>query len=206
MPSLAKLTILLFFISPVLRAQVTEIDRLIQGELKMTFPSIYFQHNSTAYAKMPYTADSCYKYIAHNFNADVTELVIWRDSAETEELTKDRIRILKAGIMKYKLKGKVSIESMREEQKVSRQTIGLTSDSTKINYLLSLNSVMEFSNTNYPLKKKNRGDHVMYPKITCWKCWKNGFHITERHRRKKKERDKRERNKNYSPDVKQILG
>lgn len=190
MYSFVKLIILLF-ISSALPAQVPEIDRLVANELKMTFPSIYFQHNSTEYAKMPYTADSCYKYIANNFKADVTELVIWRDSAETEQLTNDRIKILKAGLKKYLLKGKIEIESMGDEQKVSRQTIGLTTDSSKINYLLSLNSAMDFSNTNFPVKKKNLSDHVMHPKIYCLACWAHFFWIDERHERKKRARDKK---------------
>lgn len=191
MHGLTKFISLLLFLSTQLPAQVSEIDRLIQNELKMTFPSIYFQHNSTVYAKMPYTADSCYKYIAHNFNADVTQLVIWRDSAETEALTNERIKILKAGLMKYMSVKKIKIESMEEEQKVSRQTIGLTSDSSKINYLLSLNSVMDFSNTNFPVKKKNLSDHVMHPKIYCLACWAHGFWAIERHQRKKRDRDKK---------------
>lgn len=186
-----KLTLVLLLISTALSAQVSEIDRLIANEFKMTFPSIYFKHNSTEYAKMPYTADSCYRYIANNFKADVTELVIWRDSAETEQLTNDRIKILKTGLKKYLPKGKIEIESMGEEQKVSRQTIGLTTDTTKINYLLSLNSVLDFSNTNYPVAKKNTRDHVMHPKIYCLACWAHFFWIDERHERKKRARDKK---------------
>jgi hypothetical protein len=193
MPAWSKLIFTFLLLCSRLYAQVSEVDRLIAGELKMTFPSIYFQHNSTAYANMPYTVDSCYRYIAQNFNSDVTQLVIWRDSAETEELTKKRIVILKAGITKYKLKGKVRIESMGEEQKVSRQTVALTNDSVKINYLLSLNSVMDFSNTNFPVKKQNMSDHVMHPKIYCLACWAHGFWIVERHQRKKRARNKEKR-------------
>lgn len=174
------------FLCIALSAQVTEIDRLIASEFKMTFPSIYFKHNSTEYAAMPYTTDSCYRCIAEHFNADVTQLVIWRDSSEAEELTTERIVILKAGISKYKHKGRVRIESMGGEQKVSRHTINLANDSVKINYLLSMNSVMDFSNTNFPVMKKKKGDHVMHPRINCIRCWQNGFHVIERHKRKKR--------------------
>lgn len=184
-----KLVVALLLVSSGLYAQDGEIDRLMKGELKMTFPSIYFKHNSTEYAKMPYTPDSCYKYIAKHFKDDVTEMVIWRDSAETEELTKARIEILKAGLRKHLRKRRIEIESMGEQQKVSRQTMHLTTDTTKLNYLLSLNSVMDFSNTNY-IMKKNKGDHVMHPKITCIHCWAHCFHIVERHKRKKKAREK----------------
>lgn len=190
MRKLSNFIFVFLFLCSALSAQVTEIDRLIANEFKMTFPSIYFKHNSNQYAAMPYTPDSCYKYIADHFNADVTQLLIWRDSSETEELTKERTVILKAGIRKYKRKGRIRIESMGSEQKVSRHTINLTNDSAKINYLLSFNSVMDFSNTNFPVMKKNKGDHVMHPRIMCIKCWQNGFHVIERHRRKKRERAK----------------
>lgn len=193
-----KATLVLLFLFTGLHAQVSEIDRLIANEFKMTFPSIYFRHNSTEYAKMPYTADSCYRYIANHFKADVTELVIWRDSAETETLTDARIKLLKAGLKKYLPKEKIEIESMGEEQKISRQTIGLTNDSAKINYLLSFNSVMDFANTNFPVTKKNTGDHVMHPKINCLACWAHGFWIAERHNRKKAARRRKKRKEESS--------
>ncbi len=189
----SKLILVFLFLCTGLSAQVAEIDRLIANELKMTFPSIYFKHNSTEFATMPYTADSCYRYIAKNFKADVTELTIWRDSAETEKLTNDRIKILKAGIKKYLPKGKIEIESMEDEQKVSRHTISLTNDSSKINYLLSFNSSMDFSNTNFAVVRKNKRDHVMHPKIYCLACWAHFFWIDERHERKKRARDKKKR-------------
>ena len=49
-------------------------------ELKMTYPSIYFVLNSTEYAVMPYTVDSCFKYIAANIKY-LNSIVIWRDSS-----------------------------------------------------------------------------------------------------------------------------
>lgn len=177
-----------------LHAQVSEIDRLMQSELKMTFPSIYFKHNSTEYAKMPYTADSCFRHIALHFKEDNTQLVIWRDSAEADELTNARIKILKAGLKKYMLKRDIKIESMGSEQKVSRQTMKLTTDSTKINYLLSLNSVMDVTKTQWPPNKKKKGDHVDNPRITCVFCWMSCFHVVERHKRNKARRLKEKRN------------
>ena len=45
-----KLIFLLVVSATILRGQNTEIDKLIDGELKMTFPSVYFKNNSTEYA------------------------------------------------------------------------------------------------------------------------------------------------------------
>lgn len=193
MHALTKLTILLLFLPAALPAQESEVDRLIRNELAMTFPSIYFQHNSTAYAKMPYTADSCYKHIALHFKEDNTQLVIWRDSAESEELTKRRIKILSAGLAKYMKRRDIKIRSMKDEQKVSRQTMNLTSDSVKIKYLLSLNSVMDVSKTQFPVVKKNKGDHVDNPRIGCIRCWLSFFHVVERQKRKKAKKRREER-------------
>jgi len=172
MQAFAKLTIFLLLISIGLPAQDSEIDRLIQGELKMTFPSVYFKHNSTDYAVMPYTVDSCFKYIALHFEDYTNSLVIWRDSTETEELTNERIAKLKAGLKKYIRSVKIEIHSMGNEQKVSRQTINMTSDSTKIKYLLSLNSVFDISKTRFPPEKKKKKTR----RRLVWTGWKNGFH------------------------------
>lgn len=190
MSLLHRLTIIFLVLCFRLQAQETEIDRLLHSELKMTFPSIYFKHNSTEYAKMPYTVDSCFRHIAKQFDKDVTALVIWRDSAETEELTTQRIKILKTGLNKYLRKRDIKIRSMGEQQKISRHTIGMTNDSVKIAYLLSLNSVMDVSKTLFPVKKKNKGDHVEHPRIGCINCWMACFHIVERHKRHKKAREK----------------
>lgn len=145
----------------------------MQGELKMTFPSIYFKHNSTDYAAMPYTVDSCFKFIAAHFKDNINNLVIWRDSTETETLTNERIEKLKLGLRKYIPSGKIEIHSMGNQQKVSRKTINMTNDSTKIQYLLSLNSVFDISKTGFPpatpKKKKVRRKLI-------WTGWKHGFH------------------------------
>ena len=81
MKTVLRLIAIFIFLSPGLRGQEAEIDRLIRGELRMTFPSIYFQHNSTEYAAMPYTVDSCFKYVALHFKEYANSLTIWRDSA-----------------------------------------------------------------------------------------------------------------------------
>lgn len=172
MHTFVKLALVFLFISCGLQAQETEIDRLIRSELKMTFPSIYFKHNSTDYAAMPYTVDSCFKYIALHFKEDFNNLVIWRDSTETEQLTNARIEKLKQELRMYIPSGKVEIHSMRNEQKVSRKTISMTSDSAKVAYLLSLNSVLDISKTRFipPTKVKKARRRLV------WAGWRHGFH------------------------------
>lgn len=175
MRTLIKLT-LFFFVSAITRGQEAEIDRRIANELKMTFPGIYFKHNSVDFATMPYSVDSCFKYVALNFDKSVNSLVIWRDSSETEALTNKRIVRLKTGLRKYMRDNTIVIQSMGNNQKVSRQTIGLTSDKTRIEYLLSLNSVFDISKTRIPpsepKKKKSRRRLV-------WTGWKTGFHWSD---------------------------
>ena len=79
-----KLFFIFLVVSTGLKAQNTEINRLVKSELEMSFPSIYFKNNSTEYAKMPYTVDSCLKYIADNLD-DIVSFTIWRDSNETDQ-------------------------------------------------------------------------------------------------------------------------
>lgn len=170
-----KLTIILLCITIGLKGQDTEIDLLIENELKMTFPSIHFKHNSTNYAPMPYKTDSCFKYIALNYNKDINSLVIWRDSSETEELTRQRIQILQTGLKKYIKIGSVAIHSMGQEQKVSRQTISKTSDKSKIDYLLALNSVFDISKTHISPGLKKKKARKRLPHLV-WTGWRTGFH------------------------------
>lgn len=176
MRTLSNLTIILLFISTIFRGQDTEINKLISGELKMTFPSIYFKHNSTDYAEMPYKVDSCFKYIALNYDKSKNSLVIWRDSAEIESLTNRRIKKLNSGLRKYIKTGVIEIHSMGEQQKILRQTINMTSDRNKIDYLLTLNSVFDISKTRISPqkteKKKSRRRLV-------WTGWKTGFHWSD---------------------------
>ena len=134
------------------------------GELKMTFPGIYFKHNSTDYATMPYIVDSCFKYIALHIK-DISDIVIWRDSLETEKLSQQRIKKVRIALSKYKVKG-IYIESMKKEQKISRHTINAIADSTQIKYLLTLNSVFEIAKTrlrNETMVNANKKWHV-----PCW--------------------------------------
>ena len=151
-----KIFICLLISFKSISAQESEIDRLIAGELKMTFPSIYFKHNSTEYAIMPYAVDSCYKNIALNYDKTINSLVIWRDSLETDKLNQQRIKKLKAELKKYLKKGVVEIQFSGNEQKISRQTIAMTNDSAKINYLLSLNSAFDISKTKYAIEQTDR--------------------------------------------------
>ena len=175
MQTVAKLVLTLLFISPTLRGQSTEIQtRIDNGELKMTFPSVYFEHNSTEYSTMPYTVDSCFKYIAFHIK-DINDLVIWRDSLETEKLTNQRIKKLKTALSKYKVTG-IYIESMGKEQKISRRTIETTTDSTQNKYLLTLNSVFEIAKTRLQNKKNSMDTHGLWVFGTCWK---HAFHLNK---------------------------
>ncbi len=178
------LLIFLICFSTSILGQGTKNDSLINGELKITFPSVYFKHKSIDYASMPYTVDSCFKHIAASFNENIVSLIIWRDSLETEQLSSKRIKKLKSELKKYLKKNEIEIYSMDMEQKISRHTINATTDSTKINYLLSLNSVFDISKTRLPFKTKE--SHMLRPSIFCASCWKNGFHLNKRGREARK--------------------
>jgi hypothetical protein len=56
----------------------------------------------------------------------------------------------------------------------------MADDSSKISYLLTLNSVFDISKTRLPFKKKE--SHIIHPKIWCWGCWKSGFHLDKKSR------------------------
>lgn len=129
-----------------LNAQTAEIDRLVDSEFKMTFPSIYFKNNSTEYSAMPYTVDSCFKYIAKN-KKNLNSYPMWRDSTETEQLTKNRIKKLRTDLNKFTPSSKIHFDNMGEVQKVSRHTIDKSLSPEQIQYLLSLNSVLDISGT-----------------------------------------------------------
>lgn len=155
----------------------------------MTFPSIYFKNNSTEYAPMPYSADSCFKYIAANLD-DIVSYTIWRDSLETDALTKKRIKKLKAGLGKFTPANQIEIQSMGKEQKISRITIDKAVNKKQVQYLLSLNSVFDISKTAGARKKWKYRNHIEAPRPWCWSCWKNGFHIKRRMQMKKARRSK----------------
>jgi hypothetical protein len=136
----------------VLNSQSSDVEtRINNGELKMTFPSIYFKNGSTDYAGMPYTTDSCFKYIADHVKF-LNDLNVWRDSSETDQLTYLRIKKLRADLNKY-TSAKLNIRSIGNAQKISRRTIYSGTDSSQIRYLLSLNSVFDVSGSIRKRKK-----------------------------------------------------
>jgi hypothetical protein len=176
MQTLGKLILILFCISARLHGQELEIDRLIVGELKMTFPSIYFKHNSTDYAVMPYSIDSCFEYIATNIK-NLNSYPIWRDTTEKERLTYIRIQKLKSDLNKYVPSKQIHFQSMGTAQKISRLTIEKSTNNKQIQYLLSLNSVLDVSGaiknkTSHGKEKKQRKG---IPHLV-WCGWKYGFH------------------------------
>jgi hypothetical protein len=162
------------------KAQDGHIGRLIDGELRMTFPSIYFKHNSTEYADMPYSVDSCYKYIVKNAK-DISDYAIWRDSSETEALTGQRIKKINSEFRKYKLKGKIIIENMHEAQKISQYTINLSKTQTQTPQLLCLNSAFEIAQTHLTEQDKQL-NHILHPRIWCWSCLISFGHLDKRSR------------------------
>lgn len=182
--------ILIIFTS-CLHAQDKGIQSKINnGELKMNFPSIYFKNNSTDYAAMPYSADSCFKYIIANINY-INDLVVWRDSLEPEKLSKQRIKKIKTALHKYKEVRGIPIESMKNEQKISRHTIEMLTDKIQTGYLLSLNSVFEISATRFE-KQAKYTNHIMRPRIWCWQCWITGFHTVARRKIKRIQKQQKE--------------
>ena len=176
MQTLVKLTIILFCIATSLKGQNSEIDRLIDSELKMTFPSIYFKHNSTDYANMPYTVDSCLKYIATNIK-NLNSYPIWRDSTEKERLTYIRIQKLKSDLNKYAPSKQIHFQSMGTAQKISRRTIEKSVDNQQTQYLLSLNSVLDISGVikNKMVVGKEKKQRKGIPRLV-WCGWQYGFH------------------------------
>ena len=188
---LTKSLFLLFVVVGAMHGQNTEIDRQIAGELKMTFPSIYFKHKSADYASSPFKVDSCFKYIAAHIK-DINDLVIWRDSLETEKLTRQRIKKLKIALSKHKETRNIYIESMGSEQKISRHTIERGTNDEQRQYLLSLNSVFDISKTRMLTEKKSgKRPHTEHPRIWCYKCWKNG-RFTKEYRQHLKQLKKKE--------------
>lgn len=169
----AKLLLMLILITNGLKSQESDVDtRLKNGELTMTFPSIYFKHNSTDYALMPYTVDSCFKFIATNIKV-LNSYFIWRDSSETELLTNKRIKKLHDDLNKYTSTRKISFKTAGNKQKISRQTINKDLNGEKKQYLLSLNSVLDVSGAIHPKKKWTRRTHYE-GRYLCFGCWRRG--------------------------------
>lgn len=192
MRTFSCLTVILTCLTTCTRGQDSEVDRLINGELKMTFPGIHFKYKSTDYAPMPYSVDSCLKYIASRFDENINSLVLWRDSSETDELTSRRIEKLTPALKRYLHTREFEIHPAGNEQKVSRQTIKMTADSSKIKYLLSLNSVFDISKTRKPFQ--SRQSHVLRPRLFCWNCIKNGYHLDKKSRGLRKAARRHKRN------------
>ena len=175
MKPLAKLILLFLFVSLPIFGQDTEPEKDLAGEFKMTFPSIYFKHNSEEYAKMPYTVDSCLKYIAENIK-DLNSYPIWRDSIEKEQLTHMRMKKLRSDLSKYTHSGKVNFQSMGPAQKISRQTIKKSINDQQAQYLLSLNSVLDVSGAIYnKVNLKGKKQKKRLPRLV-WCGWRYGFH------------------------------
>ena len=176
MQTLHNLIIILLFFSETIRGQDSEINRLLEGEFKMTFPSIYFKHNSSNYAEMPYSVDSCFKYIATNIK-NINNYPVWRDSSEKENLTYIRIQKLKSDLNKYVPSKQIHFQSMGTAQKITRQTIEKSADDKQKQYLLSLNSVLDVSgaikNKIIPSKEKKQIKEIPH---LVWCGWKYGFH------------------------------
>ena len=171
-PPATKFFLIFFIVAKGLCAQSTEIDGLIKGELVMTYPRVYFKNNTTDYAAMPYSADSCFKYIAANLK-DVRGFVIWRDSSETEQLTTKRIKKLKADLHKYTLSAKIYIESMKGAQKIAQLTIEKSNSYEQRQYLLSLNAVFDvYTTAMLPEKDLGKKSHVYHPRFWCFNCWR----------------------------------
>ena len=177
---------LLLLTTNSLHSQDPEVEKLLEGELKMTYPSIYFVHNSTDYAEMGYNVDSCFKYIAGHIKY-LNSIVIWRDSSETEQLTGARIKKLKLDINKYVPSRNVNIESMEDLQKISQRTINKATTDKQRQYLLSFNSVLDVSGA-IRHRKKWRRTHVE-GRIFCMECWQRGVFF--RKKVKKKEEGKK---------------
>jgi hypothetical protein len=174
------------------QAQENEIDRLMESELKMTFPSIYFKNLSADYATMPYTADSCFKYIAKNKN-DIHSLVLWRHATENDQLTLNRARKIETELKKF-MPEKMEIISMGTAQKISQKTIKEASDSLQTQYLLSMNSVLDVPKTkNGGRKARKFRNHIESPRLFCWGCISHCFHVIPRHKLKKARRMRKKR-------------
>jgi hypothetical protein len=169
----AKALMPFLIVATCLHGQNSDIDRLVGAELKMTFPSIYFDHNSTEFADMPYTADSCFRYMAAHIR-DIKSFAVWRDSAEEEALTKKRMEILKAGLYKYAPAASPRIVAMGQAQKIAQRTIREGAGGRQQQYLRALNSVIDVVKTRDAAEKKaGKRSHIDHPRVWCPRCWKN---------------------------------
>ncbi|HXU27157.1 MAG TPA: hypothetical protein VN698_07985 [Bacteroidia bacterium] len=169
MQQATKFFFLLFIITKTICAQDAEINGL-----KMSYPRVYFKTGSTDYAPMPYSADSCFKYIAANIK-DIKSFVIWRDSSESEQLSTQRIKKLKADLHKY-TPAKIYIESMKAAQRVLQSSINKSNSAEQRQYLLSLNSVFDVYTTATIKNKPGNEKHEKHLRRLVWCGWRYGFH------------------------------
>jgi predicted transglutaminase-like cysteine proteinase len=119
-----------------------------QMKHKMEFPNIYFKLNSTDYAEMPYKVDSCFKFIINDLSKDPLynkiELAIWRDSCETEQLTKRRIKKIKNELSKFNVENKFEFKDSGSWQKYANAWKLKDDKKGDINrYILTLGSMLE---------------------------------------------------------------
>ncbi len=133
-------------------------------------------NNSADYAKMPYSVDSCFKYIATNIK-NLNSFPIWRDTTEKERLTIIRIQKLKSDLNKFVPSKQIHFQSMGTAQKISRRTIEKSVDNKQTEYLLSLNSVLDVSGAikNKMTLGKEKKQRKGIPRLV-WCGWKYGFH------------------------------
>lgn len=87
---------------------------------------------------------------------------------------------LKTKLSNLLLVKEFEIHSAGNEQKVSRQTINMTADSSKVKYLLTLNSVFDISKTRRAFQTSQ--SHLLRPRLFCWNCIKNGYYLDKKSR------------------------
>lgn len=145
-----------------LEAQSAAVGKRVDaGELQMDFPGIYFRHNSTEYAPMPYRVDSCLRYLIQHYD-DIRSFVMWRDSSESEKLSADRISKIEADLQALKFHKTFRTRSMGNAQKVSYYTIRQCNSVAEADRLLSLNSVFEIAKSRLHTQPGLRK--------FCWHC------------------------------------
>lgn len=169
-----KIFLFFFVVTTTVNSQNAINTKVVTGELKMNFPAVYFKANSTDYAFMPYTTDSCFKYMAAHLNY-ITSFVIWRDSFETNQLTSKRIKKIMTDLGKYIPPIKIKIHNMGKEQKIARSTIN-QADSVRVKFFISLNSVFDINETNIPVvnNTSTKKSHIDHPRVWCINCWRKG--------------------------------
>ena len=68
---------------------------------------------------------------------------------------------------------------MKNAQKISHYTILKGNDSLQKQYLLSLNSVFDVSETRILIPQKEKKSHIERPRWWCLKCWQKGRFTAE---------------------------